>query len=273
MSHLIFTLLIILFFQGCDRKSPPPIIDLDTIYDEIPLFSSNDNPSNQFDYVINNSLYEFPDGTVSPISSILQNKNFYLYDNLDLVFTLDKLSNSHKQSSRLIQKESWKTSDTNGNYIISKTHCYKPKSIDSYVWIELHGLYKKDANTSIYYNYPLVSLVWYRNFNNEYDHIWAIMTKSSPSEFEPKIYEYIDLGTRPDYIFPAEIHVKNNILEIKIEHSTRSTQNVSYWENVPTYFQAGITINNYQDGGEAAVSFNELRYESNESNVSNVTHF
>jgi len=274
MLNVIYIILTLLIFEGCDRKSPPPAVDLDTRYDVIPSHNTNDiYPYSKFSYVMNNSIYEYPNGNTTQKFSNLSNSSLYLDQDENILFTLDKESNSSKLSSKIIQKETWSTADKDGNYLISNIRCYKPHTIDAYTWAEVHGLHQVDANSSIYYNYPLVSLTWQRNKNNQYDHIWAIVTKSSPSEYEPKIYEYIDLGARPDYFFPAEIHVKNNILEIKINYSTISTQNVSYWKNVPTYFQVGISINNYKDGGEAGVAFSDLRYENNESNVSDITHF
>ncbi len=284
MIKLILSLSLFLFFTGCDFKQPPKEVDLDTIYDTLPLSEDMNNYpyTKKFKYVLDNSLYEKYSNTNIDINSSFNsiyfsdtfNRNlFYLDSELNLVFSLNKQKKSPKIASQLIQKKSWHTSDYPGNYLISMVKCYKPQEINSYTWMQIHGLEKKDANESIYYDYPLVKLTWERNMKNEYDHIWAVVTKSSPGVDEPKIYEWIDLGARPENTFSAELHIHKNILEIKIEYSTKSIQNVSYWKNVPSYFKAGIFIDSYLDGGEAAVSFSELRFENNESNVDNITHF
>jgi|GEM_PF-3195046 hypothetical protein len=270
-----FMLLLFFLFWGCDLKQAPVEINFDTIYDTLPSYEEEESYpyDDTFQYVMNKSLYESPDANKTDLyggfydlyfSNLFLRESFYLDRDKNLVFTLKKEANTPKQTSRLIQKETWSTADSEGNYFISTLRCYKPKEIDSYTWAQVHGLD---------YNYPLVSLTWERNMNGQYDHIWAIMTKSSPGVNEPKIYEYIDLGKRPDDFFPAEIHIRENILEIKINYSTMTTQNVSYWENVPSYFRAGMYLDMYLDGGVAGVAFSDLRFENSETNVSFITHF
>ncbi|WP_297439948.1 polysaccharide lyase family 7 protein [Sulfurimonas sp.] len=272
----LFTLFsLVLLFGGCNIKHPPKDVDLDTLFDTVPAFDAN-NPvpyDSTFQTLLDKSSYLAPDGNTSDSLHDFSSENFYLDDENKLTFALNKTPASPRTASMLLQKQTWQTKDSEGNFYLSQVRCYKPKKIDAYTWMEVHGLKKLDDNQSIYYNYPLVKLVWKRNFNNLYDHIWAIMTKSTPSESEPKIYEYIDLGPRPDYIFPAEVHIRDNILEVKINYSTMTTQNVSYWEDVPSYFKVGISIEDYNDEGVAATAFSELNFEDNASNVSDITHF
>jgi hypothetical protein len=269
---IIFTLL--LFFTGCNVKHPPKEINLDMLYDTIPTYDVNNTPPYKsiFKTLLDKSVYLSPDNNTTDSFDDLSTKNFYLDKSGNLIFRINKTPISPKTTSMLLHKETWQTNDVEGNFFISELRCYKPKEIDSYTWMEAHGLKKLDANQSIYYNYPLIRLVWKRNFHNLYDHIWAIITKSTPNEYEPKIYEYVDLGARPDYTFPAEVHIHNNILEVKINYSVMTTQNVTYWENVPSYFKAGISLENYNYGGVAATAFRKLDFENNASNVSDITH-
>lgn len=275
MTHILSLISLLLFLSACDLKQPPEDIDLDTIYDTLPSYSDTDTYPyiDSFKYVLESSHYESPDGSQFVVNENFRSDSFYLDRDQNLLFALYKEPNSQKTASQLIQKQTWHTSEDNGNYLISIARCYKPKEVDSYTWIQVHGVGKNDANRSVYYDYPLVSLTWERNMKDVYDHIWAVITKSSPGVDEPKIYEWVDLGARPDNFFAAEIHIVHNIMEIKINHSTLSIQNISYWEDVPSYFKAGISLGSYIDGGEAGVSFSELRYENNASNVENITHF
>lgn len=284
MRYFITMLSLLIFISACDLKKPPVETDADSIYDILPAYNTTSTYPyiEKFKYLLDNSLYQGENQDKLPIdenfhtlyySEGFKQKTFYLDTDENLVFSLAKQENTHKVSSLLIQNNTWHTNEENGNYISSMARCYKPKNIQAYTWMEVHGEGKKDSNSSIYYNYPLVSLTWERNMKGEYDHIWAVVTKSSPGVNEPKIYEWIDLGARPNNFFLAEIQIRNNIMEIKINYSTISTQNVTYWENVPSYFKVGISLENYLDSGEAGVSFNELRYENNASNVENITHF
>ena len=282
MKNLVLIAISLLFIlTGCDRQQPPKEIDLDTIYDTLPSYDAQscypyDSFSTLFDksfYYLNNLPAQKIDREFAQIyyESNFEKKALYLdYEN-NLILSKSKEKNSSTTRSLIAQSEPWFTSQT--HYFVSQVRAFKPKTLQRYSFMQAHGVFKQDANRSIYYNYPLVDIRWEREYDDRYDHLWAVIIKSSPSDDEPKIYDWVDLGARQDNHFSLEVHIAHNILEVKVDYKTKYIQNVSYWERVPTYFSAGVILNSYIDGGEAGVSFKELRFENDAANVENITHF
>jgi len=287
MKILFICFSFLLFINACDIKHPPEEVDPNAVFDVMDTYNSDScYPYDTYKSLLDKSLYKDKYGNVMILddnfSKIYYNSSsfnkdlIHLDDENNLVFFIDKEKNSPKVSSKLLQKDTWFTSDEDGNYFISKLRFLKPENTNSYTVMQAHGVYKEDSNSSIYYNYPLLQIVWRRYYGSSdkiYDHLWAIVTKSAPGDDEPKIYEWIDLGPREDNEISLEVHISHNIMEVKLNYTTLTIQNVSYWERVPTYFDAGVSIDNYIDKGKACVVFKQLRFEDDPQNVENITHF
>ena len=266
MKFTLMTLLFVILFSGCNLRKPPETLDPDLVYDEIPLYEDNTSfpPYNytQFQPVLDQSKLQIYHDDVVDYGDFAGKKfpQFYVDTNQDLHFVIDKAADTLKVRSELREgPNSWSTADTEGHFWVGTLRCLKPKvGITSYTWMQVHG-------TSDTYNYPILRLLWIRDRDDVYDHIWAIVIVSDPDT--PKIYEYIDLGARPDGLFTAEVHIKNNIMDILIDHDLKSTINVTYWEDVQNYFKAGVYIDRYSDGGEVSAIFQDLHFYDDSSKV------
>jgi len=279
----------IFLLLGCDRRTQNIDPNLDLIYDKIPIYTELNTSCpytfKKFQAVLNQSNYQY-----SHVETIVHHGEFknykspmlYATENGDMYFTVSKNIDEVKSRSELrqvyknpISKEyntsnGWKTSDKNGNFWISDVRCFKPKLLQSYTWMQVHGLaggniILKSGELLKSYDYPFLRLTWKRYKDGVYDHIWAVVITSYPRN--PKVYEWIDLGPRPDDFFNAEVHVQENILKIIINHIVIYTRDMTYWEEEPNYFKAGVYINRYKDGGTAIVAFRNLRFEENDVNV------
>jgi len=285
------TLLVTLLFLlvACDNKHAPMEPDLDVIYDKLPAYSEINSSApfleEKFHNVLNQSNYQYPHGTtIVHIGEYegFKSSAFYLNEKGDLNFSLLKEFGVTKERSELRQvyknretgefdlHTGWKTSDSNGNFWIAQVRCFKPKVTQSYTWMQVHGIdgtdiILDDGTTVKSFNYPIIRLTWERYRDGIYDHIWAIVITSYPRT--PKVYEWTDLGPRPDDFFNAEVHFQSNIMKVIINKTVMASYDVTYWETEPCYFKAGIYINRFTDGGEASVAFRQLRFDTNDSIV------
>jgi hypothetical protein len=278
-----FTFLIITFaliFIGCDRRKPPETVNPDLVYDTIPLYEENTSFApydfEKFKPVLEQSrLQIFKDsGQSSDTNNTtidygafdgVKFPQFYVDTQKNLHFVISKKANTYKTRSELREgPNSWSTADTEGHFWVATLKCLKPKvGISSYTWMQIHGT--KDT-----YNYPILRLFWERNRTGLYDHLWAVIIMSDPNS--PKIYAYADLGARPSGFFTAEVHIRNNIMDILINHKLKDTINVTYWEDVQNYYKAGVYINRYGDGGTVSAIFKELHFYDDASKVVSVHH-
>jgi len=273
---LIFTILI----SGCNRKHPPQNIDPDLVYDTIPFYDENSSIApydyDKFKSVLDQSrlqIYKDKGDTADTNNTTVEPGDFdgkkfaefYADTAGNLHFTITKVANTYKVRSELKEQPfTWSTADTEGHYWVATLKCLKPKpGINSYTWMQIHG-------TNDSYNYPLLRLFWERERDNTYDHLWAVIIISDPDT--PKIYEYVDLGTRPNDYFTAEVHIKNNIMDIIINRNLKRSVNVTYWQDVQNYFKAGVYINRYGDGGTVSAIFKELHFYDQASDVVSVHH-
>jgi len=284
MKFSLLVLIFIILVSGCNRRHPPKTMDPDLVYDSIPIYDANsslapynydkfkpvldksrlqiykDNPNTQNTQDSNNTTVEPGDFNEKKFPQ------FYADINANLHFTITKKPNTYKVRSELKEQlDTWSTSDNVGHYWVATLRCLKPKTgITSYTWMQIHGT--KDS-----YNNPLLRLLWERDRQGLYDHIWAIIIISDPDT--PKIYEYVDLGERPNDYFTAEVYVKNNMMDIIINRQVKRSINVTYWEKVQNYYKAGVYINRYGDGGTVSAIFKELHfYDYEPPNVVSVHH-
>ncbi|MEA3522267.1 MAG: polysaccharide lyase family 7 protein, partial [Campylobacterota bacterium] len=265
----IYIMVLTLFFSGCDFHKPPEEVDLDLIYDEIPPYSEATSFA-PYDYdtfrpVIDRSkLQLYYDGVAIDYGGFdnYKSSNFYVDSDENLHFTIDKVPETYKTRAELREGPdlySWSTADLEGHYWVATLRCLKPaKGVSSYTWMQIHG-------TSDTYNYPIIRLLWEREKNDAYDHLWAVTILSDP--YSNNIYEYTDLGPRPDGFFSAEVHVRNNIMDILINHTLIKTYNVTYWQEIQNYYKAGVYINRFGDGGEVSAIFKSLNFFDDPSNI------
>ena len=280
MKFSLLAFVFIIFISACNLRKPPKTLDPDLVYDAIPLYENNTSfPPYDFDKfkpVIDQSKLQIfkDDGLSSDTNNTTVDygefdgkkfPEFYVDTQENLHFEIDKKANTYKTRSELREgPNSWSTSDTEGHYWVATLKCLKPKvGITSYTWMQIHG-------TNDSYNYPLLRLFWVRDREGVYDHIWAIIIITGSDA--DRIYDYIDLGARPSNFFSAEVHVKNNILDILIDHQLKATRNVTYWQDVQNYFKAGVYIDRYGDGGAVSAIFKELHFYDQSSDVVSVHH-
>lgn len=284
---LIFSFLF--FILGCDAKKPPKEVDLDLIYDVVTPYNEQNTTApyshKKFQDVLNQANYQYPHSvTIVDHGAYDGYKTdaFYVDANGDWYFTLNKEHNTTKERSELRQvckdpktgqytvNAGWKTSDKEGNFWIADVRCFKPKETQSYTWMQVHGvngmdITLNDGTVVKSFNYPIIRLTWERYRDGVYDHLWAIVIVSAPRT--PKIYEWIDLGERPDHFFHTEVHFQDNILKVIVDGNVMASYDVTYWEEEVNYFKAGIYINRFDDGGEGVVAYRELHFDHNSSHI------
>jgi len=254
VKFFLLAFVFIIFISACNLRKPPKTLDPDLVYDAIPLYENNTSfPPYDFDKfkpVIDQSkLQIFKD---DGLSSDTNNT------------TVDYGEFDGKKFPEFYVDTQENLSDTEGHYWVATLKCLKPKTgISSYTWMQIHG-------TNDSYNYPLLRLFWVRDREGIYDHIWAIIIITGSDA--DRIYDYIDLGARPSDFFSAEVHIKNNILDILINHQLKATRNVTYWQDVQNYFKAGVYIDRYGDGGAVSAIFKELHFYDQSSDVVSVHH-
>ena len=280
MKFSLLLLIFIILVSACNRKHPPQTVDPDLVYDSIPVYDANSSFApyayDKFKSVLDQSrlqIYKDKGDTADSNNTTVEPgeftdkkfPQFYADAEENLHFTITKMANTYKVRSELKeQPATWSTADTEGHYWVATLKCLKPKvGINSYTWMQIHG-------TPDGFNYPLLRLFWERNRQNIYDHLWAVIIVSDPET--PKIYSYIDLGARPSGYFTAEVHIKNNIMDIILNRSLKRSINVTYWQDEQNYFKAGVYINRYGDGGTVSAIFKELHFYDQSSDVVSVHH-
>jgi hypothetical protein len=259
----LFLLLVVLFFTfGCDYHKPPKEIDLDSIFDPTPVYNESEakapNDVEKFQDVLKRcKLQLYREGISVDYDAFEDYKSpqFYVDSEENLVFSIDKEANTYKTRSELREgpeENEWYVDDSTGHFWIANLQVLKPDvGVDSFTWMQVHG-------TTDTFNYPIIRLFWERQRNGEYDHLWSVVIISDA--YDSQVYEYTDLGARPEGFFRAEVHFKNNIMDIIINHNLIKTYNVTYWQGVKNYFKAGVYINRYGDGGAVTARFSELHF-------------
>lgn len=292
LAPLALLLSFLLLLSACDNKQAPIEPNLDLIFDALLPYSETNASApyslEKFQSVLNQSNYQYPHAeTIVDKGEYGEFKSdaFYLNEDGDFHFALRKDYNTVKERSELRQvcrnpqtgefdtNSGWKTSDKEGNFWVAEVRCFKPEVTQSYTWMQVHGINGTDITLNDgtvvrSFNYPIIRLTWERYRDGVYDHIWAIVITSYPRT--PKTYDWIDLGPRPDNFFKAEVHFQNNIMKVIINEILMTSYDVTYWEEEPNYFKAGIYINRFDDGGEAYIAYRKLRFDTNDSQI---THY
>ncbi|MEA1920867.1 MAG: polysaccharide lyase family 7 protein [Campylobacterota bacterium] len=274
MKLLVTGLIAIFFFNGCDFHQPPEEIDLDLVYDDIPMYDESNSSipyeHEKFSDVIERSkLQLYTDGTTVDYGSLnnFKSPEFYVDNEENLHFVISKELDTLKVRSELREGPEvieWSSADSQGHFWVATLKCLKPDiGVDSFTWMQIHGTHET-------YNYPVLRLFWERSRAGKYDHLWAITIVSDPHT--NNIYEYTDLGPRPADFFSAEVHIQNNIMDILINRKLIKTYNLTYWEEVKNYFKAGVYINRFGDGGEVSAIFQSLDFFDDPSKIVSAHH-
>lgn len=243
---------------GCGGAEFFTVDSPDDLYDKLPAYdAARAKPPadlEKFSTVLSKSKLQYPnDKSVVDYDSFdgFKSPFFYALDG-DLWFRVTKTITDHKVRSELREGPGdWHTGDREGHFWHATLWCPKPaKGIDSYTWMQIHGTYAT-------FNYPPLRLMWVRNYDKKYDHLWAIVIVSDP--YKEKVYEWIDMGKRPDRFFDANVTIRNNEMDIYIDGKLIKHYDMTYWSSVKNYFKAGVYVNRHDDHGEAAVVFKTLK--------------
>ncbi len=255
-KYILFYL--ILLFSGCGVTDFYTIDGPDDIYDRIPAFDPRSDYAPydlaRFRPVLDRCKLQYPTGTAVPYGKLRDVRRPYFFARDDAVwFVVHKSREMEKIRSELREKGDWHTDDVPGHSWHANLRCFKPKKgVDSYTWMQVHG-------TDDTFDYPILRLMWVRNYEGRYDHLWAIVIVSD-AYVEEKVYEWVDLGKRPGGYFDVDVSFLDNRMEVSVAGKTIISRDVSYWERVANYFKAGVYVNRHDDAGSAAVAFQKLQF-------------
>ncbi|RUM68781.1 MAG: hypothetical protein DSZ05_00550 [Sulfurospirillum sp.] len=259
IKMMTLTALTLIWLTGCGQSGSSDTENKDKIYDKVSEYN-NTVTTPPYDYqkfrtVLNRSRLQYPDITVVVPSGHFDGYQapwFYSL-NGDLFFSAEKPANLPTIRSELREESIWKTSDTTRHIWSAKLKCFKPqKGINAYTWMQILG-------TNDSFNYPLIRLMWVRNYHGIYDHLWAIVITSDA--YDPNItYDWVDLGERTGDYVSAKVEIADNTMRIFLNDTVIRQYDVTYWQSVDNYFKAGIYINRPKDHGKATVAFHELSF-------------
>ena len=256
VNKTTWTSLLLLFVIGCGGTDFFTVDTPDDIYDKIPAYDADKCIApydiERFRPTLKKCKLQYPNGTAVSYGKLRGFKAPYFYGLDDAVwFVVDKKADMEKIRSELREKGEWQTSEREKHLWHATLRCLKPKSgVDSYTWMQIHG-------NNATFDYPILRLMWVRNHEGFYDHLWAIVIVSDP--YADKRYEWIDLGKRPDGFFDADVKIVDNSMDIILNGKRIKHYDVTYWQEVENYFKAGIYVNRHEDYGKAAVVFKNLK--------------
>jgi len=267
VKYFIF-LIINFIIIGCGNDThPPQIEDIDETYDPIAIYSEDiaipPYSYDKFKALLDSSNLQYPDNkAVIKAGEFNGYKSQIFYSDEDsyLHFTIDKDISLPKIRSELRQIKEWKTSDIVGNHWYARLKTPKPiKGVDSYTWMQIHG-------TNDTYDFPILRLAWVRNYQGEYDHLWAIIITNGPRNPNRggdtgivNDYNWVDLGARTSEFFNVDVDVRDNIMLISINNRVLISKDITYWSSVVNYFKSGVYINRQDDIGKATVIFDQIK--------------
>ena len=255
---------------GCGNDTHPPQIENedDTIYDKIEEYDENTAIApynfNKFKELLDNSKLQYPDNKAVVKAGEFEgykSKIFYCDEFSYLHFTIDKNISIPKMRSELRDLREWKSSDLTPHKWYARLKTPKPKNgVASYTWMQIHG-------TNNTYDFPILRLLWVRNYNGIKNHLWAIIITNEPRE--PRRvrggdtgivndYSWVDLGERPEDFFTANVDVTDNTMIISINDKVFVHKDISYWSSVINYFKSGVYINRHDDVGKSTVIFEQI---------------
>ncbi len=118
---------------------------------------------------------------------------------------------------------------------------------DETTFIQIHD----DANAGNGPNKPLLRM--YRSLDKgDGNHIWAAIKTDDGGSATT----HIDCGEMPSGYFDCDVSINDGSMTIKIDGSTKTTIDVSFWD-FPSYWKAGVYN---QNSGGTTIYFNELEW-------------
>jgi len=155
--------------------------------------------------------------------------------------------NTSGRRTELRQMNEWRTSDSSANKMIGEVKIFKPSGMNECTFMQIH-----DSGSAP--NKPLIRLVWHGERSGISDGIWAVVRNGAGSSAS---YTKTHIAPRSSTFEKYEIRVQNNTLKVKLNGVTKISTDVSYWEDLDSYFKAGV----YNQGpGSSKVQFRKLRY-------------
>ncbi len=256
---------IMILVAGCGNDTHPiekPVEPMPK-YNEADAVAPYDFEKHQ--NLLNHSKLQYPDGeTVIKAGEFAGYKSSFFYSdtNGSIYFCVDKPLSAKKTRSELRAMQEWSTAEATPHNWYANLKLFIPDdSVNSYTWMQIHG------NNGTY-NYPILRLLWVRDYNGQKDHLWAIIIINTPREPNANTrsadsnitntYNWIDLGVRPSGFFNAEVDIRSNLMVISINGVVKVYTDVSYWSSVQNYFKGGVYINRHDDQGIATVVFKSL---------------
>lgn len=222
----------------------------------------------EYQTVLDDSKLQAPDSTTISIAQgdFKDNYNDYFYipdsGNAWMTFAIGP---DEKMRSELRQMDNWYTSDTTVNKMIGEVLISDKGTSDEITVMQVHD----DADEAdTYVNKPLVRIVWLEEQKETdasdytYDSYFAIVkTGTCSSDCTDYVkYALADYSSTESVKF--EIRIENNELTIKVDgvaHEKFDRFDVSYWEDLPSYFKAGAYIQS-DTSPDVEVQFESLKY-------------
>lgn len=170
-----------------------------------------------------------------------------------------------KMRSELRQMDNWYTSDATANKMIGEILISEKGSADEITVMQVHD----DPNdTSNGINKPLVRIAWLEKQKETgassytYDSYFAIVKTGTCSSDCTDYVKYALADYSSSESTKFEIRVEDNELTIKVDgvaHDEFNGFDVSYWEDLPSYFKAGAYIQS-DTSPDVEVQFETLKY-------------
>ncbi|TKF86445.1 polysaccharide lyase family 7 protein [Vibrio breoganii] len=139
-------------------------------------------------------------------------------------------------------------------------------SKDQVTFLQIHN--KETVNGGDGIPHPLLRVVYELDRDGKEGHYWAVLKNNAVDckgdnyiPDDPRCddaYDYIDLGEADTSAFTKfELIVQENKLSIKVNDVTKADKDISYWEDLLSYFKAGV-YNQFEDG-ESEAHFRALK--------------
>lgn len=143
-----------------------------------------------------------------------------------------------------------------------------PSGKKEITYLQVHNK-GNDERGNGYIPHPLTRITWELERNGQHGHYWAVLKTnaldcSTGSKHHESLeckhaYQHVDLGPA-DLVNPTDfdIHVGGNRLVIKVNDEVKLTHNIRYWQNLLSYFKAGVY--NQFENGKSEAHFYQLDY-------------
>ncbi|WP_456489067.1 polysaccharide lyase family 7 protein [Caminibacter pacificus] len=222
-----FYFLLFLFILGCggsgtDNKEPPlKLKKLQFLSQKAKLQA----PTAKYNYKLDENF---------------SNAYFYLSEGKYLTFDISENNIDDSKRSELRFYNEWNVSDNKVRYLYMKLKIVRFNKRE-FTFMQIHDSFS-----------PLVRVVWFDDYKNEKNHLWAFIRDENGDATG------YDLGELSDDFFDVNMSVKSGFLSIEVNGIKKIDNfDVSYWQNL-SYFKAGVYL---QDIGRAIIFVDLLKIE------------